>query len=224
VISERVRTGCEKLDEKIGGLRRGDIVLVLGPPLGGKKIFSRSFIAEGLREGESCILCCTNSTAEQEHEALKSLLEEDVDKLLEEGFLAYIDMFSGTIGLSLEERPYLRRIPSVVDLASFNVALREILSSMNRKERKIRLVFDSISTILIYNPFQTVSRFLHILFGRLKSSKVTSLFLLEEEAHEKSMVATIIGICDGVLRIKSENDVKLLKYESEIVRTDWISC
>ena len=54
--------------------------------------------------------------------------------------------------------------------------------------------------------------------------KVTSLFLLEEEAHERSVVVTIMGMCNGVLRIKSENGKRLIKYESEVSQTNWITC
>ena len=88
----------------------------------------------------------------------------------------------------------------------------------------MRLLFDSVSTLLLYNPFQTVSRFLHILFGKLRAMKVTSLFLLEEEAHERSVVVTIMGMCNGVLRVKSEDGKRLIKYESETSRMNWVTC
>jgi len=221
VSFERVETGCRVIDEKIGGFRRGAIILVLGPPMGGKRDVCRNFIARGLKLGEGCIVSCTNATAEQEHEEFKRILGSDIDKFLEEGRLAYIDLFSSTIGLPLEEKQYIKRIPSASDLTSYNVALRELLSLMQRKRLKMRLLFDSISTLLLYNPFQTVSRFLHILFGKLRAMNVTSLFLLEEEAHERSVMVTIMGMCNGVLRIKYEDGKRLIKYESETARIDW---
>lgn len=221
---ERIETGCKVIDEKVGGFRRGAIILVLGPPMGGKRDICRNFIARGLRLGDGCIVSCTNATAEQEHEEFKRILGSDADKFLSEGRLAYIDLFSATIGLPLEEKQYIKRIPSASDLTSYNVALRELLLSMQRKELKMRLVFDSVSTLLLYNPFQTVSRFLHILFGKLRAMKVTSLFLLEEEAHERKVVVTIMGMCNGVLKVKSENEKRLIKYESEVSQTNWITC
>ena len=221
---EMIETGCEAIDERIGGFRRGAIILVLGPPIGGKRSICRNFIIRGLKLGEGCIVSCTNKTAEQEHEEFRRILGSDADRLLNEGRLAYIDLFSAAIGLPLEEKQYIKRVPSPSDLTSYNVALRELLLSMRRRELKMRLVFDSVSTLLLYNPFQMVSRFLHILFGRLRAMNVTSLFLLDEEAHEKSVVATVIGMCNGVLRVKSEDGKRLIKYESETARIDWVAC
>jgi len=62
------------------------------------------------------------------------------------------------------------------------------------------------------------------LFGKLRAMNVTSLFLLDEEAHEKSVVATIMGMCNGVLRVRSEDGKRLIKYESERTRIEWITC
>jgi len=220
---EVVGTGCRALDEELGGFRRGAIILLLGPPLSGKKAFSRRFIVEGLRRGEGCIVCCSNSTAEDEKENIERIYGDSVDELMEEGRLVFIDLFSTTIGLPIKEAKGVKRIPSISDLASYNVALREVLANMQRKELPIRLSFDSLSTLLMYNPPQTVSRFLHILFGRLRSMKVTSLFLLEE-AHEKNVIAMIMGFCDAVLWVKIEDSKTLVKFESENRRLDWTPC
>lgn len=221
---ERVPTGCKALDERIGGIKRGGIFLILGPPLGGKKLFSRNFIVKGLEEGEGCILSSTNSTAEEEHETLKSILGENVEKFIKDGKLIYIDLYSRAIGIQAGEKPYIKRISGMADLASYNVALREVLAKMHGREIGVRLVFDTVSTLLLYNPFPTVSRFLHVLFGRLKALKVTSLFLLEEEAHDKGQVTTLIGMCDGTLTVKLEDNKKTVKYESEGISLEEIEC
>ena len=220
---ETERTGCRSLDEKLGGFRRGEIVLLLGPPLSGKKTFSRRFIAEGLRGGEGCVVCCANSTADEERRSLEEVYGGSVAEFMEDGRLVFIDLFSATIGLPLEEGRGVKAVSSLSDLASYNVALREVLAGMQRRELHIRLSFDSLSTLLMYNPPQTVSRFLHILFGRLRSMRVTSLFLLEE-AHDANVISMIMGLCDSVVRIKTENSKTLIKLESEGRRLDWTSC
>ncbi|RLG02285.1 MAG: hypothetical protein DRN61_06740 [Thaumarchaeota archaeon] len=220
---ETEKTGCRSLDEKLGGFRRGEIILLLGPPLSGKKMFSRRFIAEGLRSGEGCVVCCANSTADEERRRLEEAYGGSVSEFIEEGRLVFIDLFSATMGLTLEEGMGVKTIPSLSDLASYNVALREVLAGMQRRELRIRLSFDSLSTLLMYNPPQTVSRFLHILFGRLRSMKVTSLFLLEE-AHDTNIISMIMGFCDSVLWIKTEDSKTLVKLESEDRRLDWTPC
>ena len=176
-----------------------------------------------MRGGEGCVVCCTNSTADDERRGLEEVYGGGVSEFMEEGRLVFIDLFSATMGLTLEEEKGVKTIPSLSDLASYNVALREVLAGMQRRELQIRLSFDSLSTLLMYNPPQTVSRFLHILFGRLRSMRVTSLFLLEE-AHDANVISMIMGLCDSVVRIKTEDSKTLIKLESEGRRLDWISC
>ncbi|HEX17409.1 MAG TPA: hypothetical protein ENG60_03260 [Thermoplasmatales archaeon] len=53
---ERVSTGIPKLDELIqGGLPKGSVTLVSGPPGSGKSIMCFHFIDAGLRNGERCL-------------------------------------------------------------------------------------------------------------------------------------------------------------------------
>ena len=222
--ADKARTGCEPLDSKLtGGVLRGENILLMGPPLAGKRYFSRLFLYTGLQDGEAAILCCTNNTAEGEREAMAKM-GLDVSKFEEEGRIAYLDFYTRILGAPLKDKANIRRLPSVMDLASFNLALREFTASFLAKELHIRLVFDSVSTLLIYNPFGMVSRFLHLVFGRLKMYKATSLFLLEEGSHSQSEVNTIVSMVDAVIRVRHDEDVneRLIRYESERVTTDWM--
>jgi len=217
-----VKTGYEPLDEKLsGGFDRGANILLFGPPIAGKRVFARMFILTGLKSGEACIMSCTNSTAEEESRTFRRL-GVDIGEFEEKGLLVYLDFHSRLIGASVTDKPFIRRIPSIIDLASFNVALREVLTEFHRKGLPIRLVFDSISTVMLYNPFQTVSRFLHVTLGRLKSLGSTSLLLLDEGAHSPSDIVTIKGMVDAVVTIKTRNGSRYLKYESEIHNVDWM--
>ncbi|MEO5660350.1 MAG: ATPase domain-containing protein [Polaromonas sp.] len=54
---ERVQTGVPRLDEMLGGgLPRGYSVLIAGPSGSGKSILAASFMAEGVRRGETGVL------------------------------------------------------------------------------------------------------------------------------------------------------------------------
>jgi len=97
VSFERVETGCRVIDEKVGGFRRGAIILVLGPPMGGKRNVCRNFIARGLRLGDGCIVSCTNATAEQEHEEFKRITVIDAEKGIEDETVIRFSLNSPTI-------------------------------------------------------------------------------------------------------------------------------
>ena len=125
----RAKTGYKPLDEKLsGGFDRGDNILLFGPPIAGKKVFARKFILAGLESGEACIVSCTNTTAEDESRTFRKL-GVDVSEFEEKGLLVYLDFYSRLIGAPAADKPFVRRIPSIIDLASFNVALREFTVS-----------------------------------------------------------------------------------------------
>jgi len=219
---DKAKTGFKPLDEKLdGGLDRGMNVIVLGSPLSGKKIFSKEFLYTGLLEGEACILTCTGNMAEEEHKRFEQL-GMNVSEFEEKGLLRYIDFYSRTTGLQYEEKPYIKRISSIMDLTGYNVAIRDLIAEFWRQEIPMRMIFDSVSTLLLYNKFNTVARFLHALLGRLKSVGVISLYLVEEGAHEKDEITTLIAMMDGLIEMKVEDDKRFLRFKSEQKRIDWI--
>ena len=53
----RLATGVPGLDEMTGGgIPAGDVVLLTGPAGSGKTTFAAQFVAQGLSEGESCVI------------------------------------------------------------------------------------------------------------------------------------------------------------------------
>ncbi len=56
-VNRRLATGVPGLDEMTGGgIPAGDVVLLTGPAGTGKTTFATQFIAQGLSEGESCVV------------------------------------------------------------------------------------------------------------------------------------------------------------------------
>ncbi len=63
--AERVKTGVPGLDEIIsGGIPKGTITLVSGPPGGGKTIFCCQFLYQGVLEGEKCLFLTLDKKVE----------------------------------------------------------------------------------------------------------------------------------------------------------------
>lgn len=62
---ERIKTGVEGLDELIlGGIPKGTITLVSGPPGSGKTILCCQFLYKGIEEGEKCLFLTLDKKVE----------------------------------------------------------------------------------------------------------------------------------------------------------------
>jgi circadian clock protein KaiC len=65
VISKRINTGIDKLDELLsGGLPRNSITLVSGTPGSGKTILCYHYLLEGLKNGENCLYLTSDERIE----------------------------------------------------------------------------------------------------------------------------------------------------------------
>lgn len=126
----RLATGVPGLDDMMGGgIPAGDVVLLTGPAGSGKTTFATQFIAEGLSEGESCVVAVFEEYPEAYLERAKGL-KVDLGSMVESGQLGII--YLRPLDLSVDEM--LSEISSVVlrsgatrvvidSLSGFEVAL-----------------------------------------------------------------------------------------------------
>ena len=118
--------------------------------------------------------------------------------------VSFIDCYSATLGG--------REIPESdekITVVSGPGALNDISLAMNeivRKNRgkKIRIIFDSLSTLVLYNPKESIIKFLQVVGGRLKSADATVLYIVEEGVHEKQVIGLLEHTMDEIYII-SEN-------------------
>lgn len=120
----RLATGVPGLDEMTGGgIPAGDVVLLTGPAGSGKTTFATHFIAQGLNDGESCVVAVFEEYPEA-YLARAKTVSTDLDTMVAEGRLAIT---------------YLRPLDLSVDqmLAEIQAAVERVGAS--------RVVIDSLS-------------------------------------------------------------------------------
>src|SRR4029079_3804147 len=155
--NKRLATGVPGLDEMTGGgIPAGDVVLLTGPAGSGKTTFATHFIAQGLTDGESCVVAVFEEYTEA-YLARAKTVSGDLDMMVERGRLAVT---------------YLRPLDLSVD-----EMLAEIQSAVERVGAT-RVVIDSLSgfEVALAPTYRTDFReSLYSLVGPLTATGVTVL-------------------------------------------------
>lgn len=158
---KRLGTGVTGLDEMMGGgVPQGDVLMLTGPAGSGKTTFATQFVAEGLRQGESCVV---------------AVFEEFPEAYLARAKTASVD-FAAQIAADKLSVIYLRPLDLSVDemLAEIFVAVRRTGAT--------RVVIDSLSgfEIALAPTFRVDFReSLYRLVGALTATGVTVLMTAE---------------------------------------------
>jgi KaiC/GvpD/RAD55 family RecA-like ATPase len=88
----------------------------------------------------------------------------------------------------------------VNDLSGLSINMKEVLKKNG--DRKIRVVTDVISSLLMLNPPETIYRFLTQLFSAMKQYDAVLLATLEEAMHPPNVLAAMEQLFDGVIELR----------------------
>ena len=123
-----ISTGITELDQRLGGLTEGRYYLLTGTPGAGKTSACLHFVAEGLKNGESCAI----------------LTQENPDDLFAQAEFVGYDMHEATEREDLLLLQYrLDFSTNYARTASPSLVARELISMLDQKRPK-RLIVDSI--------------------------------------------------------------------------------
>lgn len=177
---KRIPTGVHGLDEKIeGGFEAGSVISLLGGPGSGKSLLGMSFLYEGLKNGETCLLVS---------------FEESVEDLI-------LDMEA--IGFN-DIKEFISNKKLIL---SFNSPINfEYLGVLDViQENKIsRVVIDSLSAISMYMEDRGKFRkFMLDLVTELKKFKVTAIVTDEAPQVSDSDMLYFSGeyLSDAVIKL-----------------------
>ena len=97
-------------------------------------------------------------------------------------------------------------INNPANLTELTISIKKSVKILGEK---CFLVFDSLTTLLIYSKVKLLTQFAHSLGLMLKANKVTSLFLAVEQETSKEMLSFLSTIADNFvhLSVNEEGDV-----------------
>jgi len=188
-----VSTGVPTLDDLLGsdGYPDKSAILVVGPPGIGKEALGYWFTHSGLVQGNFCLYVTRLS--------VKEVLQD------EKGFgidtQQKVPLWCASDGGQIKY--------DVNDLAGLSYNIKETLKQ--NAGRRVRIVIDAISSLLMLNQPETIYRFLTQLFADVKQYDAVLLATLEEGMHQPQVLAAMQQLFDGVVEMKLyEEGLKVL--------------
>jgi len=156
--------------------------LVVGPPGIGKEALGYWFTQSGLSRGDFCLYVTRLS--------VKEVLQDEKGFGIDDGQRTPLWFASGGGQIKYD----------VNDLAALSYNIKDALKQ--NASRRIRVVIDVLSSLLMLNPPDTIYRFLTQLFADVKQYDAVLLATLEEGMHQSQVLAAMQQLFDGVIEMR----------------------
>jgi KaiC/GvpD/RAD55 family RecA-like ATPase len=182
---------------------RGRNVLLTGPPMVGKDEFALDVVGVAGRDGRDVVLVTTTRSAPR-------LLEDrNPDEL---GYV--IDCTP----VDVTEREWVTSLTSPGDLTGISMPLSDFLADATAPA----VVFDSLSTVLMYTGQSAAFRFLSVLTTHVRSADGLGLFTLDSSAHDEQTVRTLAQLFDARVQVRTQQEVTEVKATGiDGLATEW---
>jgi KaiC/GvpD/RAD55 family RecA-like ATPase len=186
---ERISAGIKGIDEMIqGGLPKGSVVGISGPPGVGKSIFALHFILEGARNGEKGVYISLEEP------------RSNIDKMIK-GFSFSKEFYD------LEEKGLI--VIRCFNYSEYEKISLDLLEKVQEDKKIKRLVidsfncfFDSLESNSLEEIHFNVRRMINSSFSYLRKNNLNVLLVLEK--HENSLLNfdyNIPYLVDGLVRL-----------------------
>jgi len=177
-------TGISSLDQLLGGDGYPDksSVLIVGPPGIGKEALGYWFTHSGLVQNDFCLYATRLSS----REVLQDTKAFSVDFSQRVPF--WLSREGGQVKLDVN------------DLTGFSFNVKDVLKK--NLDRRIRIVTDVVSSLLMLNQSETIYKFLAQLLSDVKTYDSVFLATLEEGMHQPNVLAAMEQLFDGVVELR----------------------
>lgn len=176
--------------------------VVISPPLVGKKELLFRFVADSLENKEPVLFIISDSSPEA---LKKELLQEKI--FFKPELLRFVDCYSYHSGNSnVKDTNDIKRVSGPLAFNEISIAIHDIERKFLRQgsDSGHKVLFSSLSTLLMYSNAGAVSRFLQVLIAKIKNLNGSVIFTLEEGMHDEKTIVTIEHLMDVIISLKKE--------------------
>lgn len=185
-------SGIPALDRLLAdGYPDKSAILVVGPPGIGKEALGYWFTRTGLVQGDFCLYVTRLSV----REVLQDVKGFGID--MQQKVPLWLASDGGQVKYDVN------------DLANLSYNIKDILNK--NVNRRIRVVTDVLSSLLMLNQPETIYKFLTQLLDEIKLHDAVLLATIEEGMHKPEVLAAMQQLFDGVVEMKLyEEGLKVL--------------
>ena len=177
-------------------------------------------LAGDISRGENLVLCLTSAdqlkqnnidivktmagkgyyiiiiTTNQPSEVLKKNYEKAG---IDVSGLSFIDAITGyAIGTNPPAEQGVRFISNPSNLTDLGIAITGAMNEFSDKHQC--MVFDSVSTMLIYLPSASISKFIHYISNRLRLTDTPGIFLAVSKGLDPMMISNLSTFMDDIIQ------------------------
>lgn len=148
-------------------------------------------IREVSQQGYHTIVITTNFP----YSILTKLYQEEGIDLADVSFIDAVTRNS--IGAAENIRGRVRFINNPADLTDLGIAVTEVIREHTGK--KVCILYDSISTMLIYLSSPNISKFIHFVTNKLRLMNISGIFLAVEKGLDPMLMTQLSTFADQVI-------------------------
>ena len=185
----------------------GTNLLMTGPAMSGKRRLGLEILSVGSNRGEGAIIVSTTDGAERFVEEFGALVSEFDDVPI--GIIDCVTKQQGRSPNADDDR--ISYISSPVDMTGIGISLSEYLETFHQERmiRDNRVLFHSISTLLMYTDLKTVFRFLHVFTGRIQTADALGVYVIDSQSHDAQTMNTLKQLFDGMIDVPEDGQPNL---------------
>jgi len=188
----------------VASLPPGTRLLGLSPPLAGGRTVALRLVARGLDRGEAAVVVSTDRGPDSVRADVAGLVDAST---ADAGGLDRLAVVSCTEAGGRADDPLVEHVTSPSDLTGIGMAFSSVLDRLDAAAADgLRVVVDSLSSLLAYSGTERVFRFAHSFAARIADVDALGLFLLQPGPNAEQ-VGTFEGLSDGVLECREVEGV-----------------
>ncbi len=169
-------------------------LIVIGPSGIGKTILCETIMGDLLKEGARIMYVTLDHSP---HDIRTRIEAKGIIATISDMSIVFVDGYSWLVG-EASEKYSARNLSNLSDLSV------KMISASNELGKNTFFIFDSISSLLVYNAENEVERFLGVNMARMKHAQNLGLWVVEEGIHSESFYNVLRHKSDGVLEMKFE--------------------